>query len=155
MLDLQKGTYTGIECSPAARYSCFHWKSRVDSLLRASKFKQITRSSSQVKLERVFFDPEEWPRASYVHTVLGIVRSFLVKLFAKLEALNWNVLTESILPLIYNFNTSWVVLWCDYGKSQVICLPLRALTSLPARPFADNFRAPWQLPAAVGGSQGA
>ena len=86
--------------------------------MRASKFKQITRSIFQVKLEKVLCDAEEWPGVLCVHTILGIVRSFLVKLFAKPEVLNWNVLTERILLLIYNLNTSWGRLWDEVGKSQ-------------------------------------
>lgn len=76
-----------------------------------------------MKLERVLCDAEEWPWVLCVHTVPGIVRSFLVKLFAKPEVLNWNVLTEGILLLIYNLNTSWGRLWDDAGKSWSTLLP--------------------------------
>lgn len=76
-----------------------------------------------MKLEKVLCDAEEWPWVLCVHTILGIVRSFLVKLFAKPEVLNWNVLTEGILLLIYNLNTSWGRLWDDAGKPWSTLLP--------------------------------
>lgn len=85
-----------------------------------------------MKLERVLCDAEEWPWVLCVHTILGIVRSFLVKLFAKPEVLNWNVLTEGILVLIYNLNTSWGRLWDDVGKSWSTLLPSSPCPGAPS-----------------------